>query len=466
MLKRQDLIQHLNATIPDEIRDIPSNLPNIIQTDSRSIRPEHWFLPIIGETFDGHDFIRQAMEKGCQGFFYQADHCDQIPSDLRSRGIEIPDSLEFFQGLASFWRNLHKAKVVAITGSNGKTTAKEMLSHILTKAGNTLYTKGSYNNEIGVPITLCQLTTDHQFAVIEMGARHKGDIEALCNIANPDICIVLNIGVAHLGEFGSRETLRSTKQEMLTTTRKDAIAIVPHDDSDTVNVAKKHHDRVLTFGLEEGDIQVKLKYLTDGAMTLAITSPQEAFQETVPVYHQAYPINFAASVAASFGLDLSSLSIRQGMKSFGGVSQRFSISRFPTMTLIDDTYNANPQSMDAGLSSVNAAFPNADTILVLGDMLELGDESQQAHYNVGYYCAESVRPKMLVAIGPLSRAMLDGARKGGISEDKLLHFDSADDFVPQLEEILQKGNLLYAKASNGIKLNRIIQNARQILEKA
>ena len=454
---KSEIIEATGAKFPPGL-DIPSNFPNLIATDSRSISEEQWFLPISGLNFDGHDYIKQAMAKA-SGFIYASRSKDKVAPELQGRGIEVDDTLRFFQTLARLWRDRMGTKLVGITGSSGKTTAKEMTAHILSQHSRTFHTSGSFNNEIGVPISLCQLKPEHKFAVIEMGARHEGDIKFLCEQANPDIAVLLNIGTAHIGEFGGAEILRRTKQEIFTSTRSDCLAIYPSDDQIAGDVAKKHHDNTLGFGVKSGDVYVDELGFESNKMKLVVNCSKGPFEVSPPGYHLAYPINFAAAISVALAFGLEKDDIIRGINSFTGIDRRYRVYDTGKTIVIDDTYNANPQSMKMGLGSISKGFPDRKKIVFLGDMLELGKSSQEEHQSVGRFCAAEVAPEVLVTIGPEGKHIAQGAIDAGFPSPKIRQFDFSDDVLPYMEELIKQGNLLYAKASNGIKLDKIIRAA-------
>ena len=452
----------LKANIPDGL-NVPENFPNLICTDSRNIKPGQWFLPIVGEAFDGHKFVTQSLEQA-DGFIYQSDRKNLLTNSQIAKGIEVSDTLKFFQELACVWRNILGTKVVGITGSTGKTTAKEMTAHILSQESSTYYTQGSFNNEVGVPKSLCELKPEHRFAVIEMGARHVGDIEFLCKYVNPDVAVLLNVGTAHIGEFGSAENLRKTKQEIFTSTRSDCVAIYHEEDHITADLAAKPHPTTLSFGTTSGQVRVVEQGIKDRKMNLAVQSEAGKFQIQTPGYHLAYPINFAAAVAVAQSLGLGTEPISRGIETFLGIDRRFKVYYSSSNVVIDDTYNANPQSMKTGLESITRGFPDYEKVLVLGDMLELGSSSAAEHNDIGKFCADFVKPNLLVTVGPEGRIIGEGAISAGMDPRKISHFIDIDTAVRNLSQITSQGNLLYAKASNSIKLNKIIQAALQDIE--
>ena len=349
-------------------------------------------------------------------------------------------------------------KVVGITGSSGKTTAKGMIDHLLRDLGSVLSTEGNLNNEIGVPMTLCQLTGDHQFAVIEMGARKEGDIAFLASIAQPDVGVVLNIGTAHVGEFGGVEILRRTKQEMYTSTNESMVAVAPGDDPVAVECASSHHKNVVTFGKDAQDLVriTNAQAMEDGHLILDLVVGKEPVSIDFPVYHRAYPINIAAACAMAHGLGVNASDMKRGLEKFSSIPGRYRITTSGSWTIVDDTYNANPQSMEMGINSVSESFNPKDTMFVLGDMLELGEESEPSHYKTGQICG-SLSPKALVLVGEFSQAYRKGAIASGLPEDQIFIFPTVEILLEKFSE-LPSCDTVFAKGSRGAKLDLFINH--------
>lgn len=458
-MKPADLTQ-LGFSALANCENLPSNLPNLIETDSRKDLSGKWYWPIIGETFNGHDFIDEALEKGAIGFCYERS--ELVDSNLveKASNFAVDHSLSALQSLARWWRHQHPScKVIGITGSNGKTTAKEIIAHIMKAQKTTLYSKGSFNNEIGLPLTLCQMTAQTQVAVLEMGARHIGDIRFLSDIACQDVSILLNIGTAHLGEFGSAAALRETKQEILTQTPRTTIAIVPEEDELSCKSARAHHDNVITFGYKpSADVAIQASsFKADGSFHLTFKLWQkESIEVAVPFFHLALEPNIAAALACSLALELNLDAAVQALASFQGVERRFELKKKGPLTIIDDTYNANPQSMMSGLQSIQKAYPQQKPVLILGDMLELGKTSQIEHERIGTFIGKTFNSCTLVTVGEQSKAIADGAKKEGIPSDRLLHYADHQALINDVNNVVKHGNLLYAKGSNGIRLYQVI----------
>lgn len=437
-------------------KDIPAHLPQLINTDSRSIRAGQWFAPIVGERFDGHQFIEEALKKGAVGFFYDKDHKELLSESLKDLGIEVGDTTAALQALAHWWRQQQTAlSVIAITGSSGKTSVKELLFAMLDSISPTLKTEGSLNNELGVPLTLCRLQKDHRYAVIEMGARHKGDVAFLGRIAEQDVGVLLNVGTAHLGEFGSTESILEAKMEIA---RASSCVYLRDDERIHRSMQALGSKRFTTFGRHpEADVCIIESKLGESGQThLSMRIKGEACTIDLPYYHDSYAINVATVLAVGQNLGLPLNQCLQGLKKFRGVKGRYQIHQLPELTLIDDAYNANPQSMRAGLETICLAYSSSSKILVLGDMNELGDSSEAEHRAIGLFCARQVRPKRLITVGRMSHWIAESARQEGMKADQVVSFEKVDDLLPQLDLLCRDAQLLYVKASNSLRLNKII----------
>lgn len=433
---------------------VPEDLPRLIQTDSRKVTPGQWFVPIVGANHDGHDYIRSALEKGASGFLHAASY--KPDADIRARGVAVSDTMKALQDLAAWWRqNMQQCRIVGITGSSGKTSVKELCAAMLEAIGPTLKTEGSFNNELGVPLTLFRLTPGHRFAVIEMGARHKGDIDFLSRIVQQNVGTLINVGTAHVGEFGGTDKILEAKME---------IAVAPRNvylrDDERIHkaMAALGNKDNLSFGCHpEADVRVLSALCDDSGRThleLSVCGKKRLLD--LPYYHQSHALNVAAAITIGLSFGLSVEACEPGLQNFSGVKGRFRVHRQGGFTLVDDAYNANPQSMRAGLDTIRAAFPSAKKVLVLGDMRELGSETEKAHREIGAFCATSIKPELLVTVGDSSRWLQEEARKAGIAAERTLHFNDVDALLAELDGIRKRGDLLYVKASNSLKLSKII----------
>jgi UDP-N-acetylmuramoyl-tripeptide--D-alanyl-D-alanine ligase len=431
-----------------------------LSTDTRTIGSGDWFVPLSGGNFDGHKFIGEALGKGASGFFYEAKRRADLEPTWLARGVAVTTPLEAFQKAASGWRTeLRDIKILALTGSTGKTTTKEMLSGILRKAGETLATQASFNNEIGVPKTLAMLTERHRYAAVEMGARHKGNITFLCELVHPDVVGLLNVGLAHVGEFGSVQNLLDTKLEIFRDSPTSAICVASQDDERILKGAKARGKRVLSFGRAKGsDVRIAVEtWNEDGTMTVALDTPSGRVDTRLGIAHEAFPVNAAAACAMSLAAGITPEHAALGLAGFAGIKGRFQVHAKGGLTIIDDTYNANPDSMRAGLTTLSRAYERRGKVVVLGDMLELGERSVEEHRSIGAFCARVANPELLVAVGQSAAHFLDGATAEGYAVLKTRAFANVDALLAARLPLADFGKVVYAKGSNGIKLSRLIE---------
>lgn len=442
---------HLTARAPDLAR---------FSTDSRTIQPGDWFLPLSGPNFDGHKFIGDSLARGANGFFYNYSRKGDLDPAWLASGIPVTDVLEAFQNAAYGWRqSLKNIKILALTGSSGKTTTKEMVGRILQRIGETLITQSSFNNEIGVPKTLALLAESHKFAAVEMGARHLGNISMLCKIVQPNVVGLINVGLAHVGEFGSIDNLLKTKLEIFRDSPENAVCIAYHDDKRILEGARRTKKQVISFGNENGaDVRVAASTSNpNGSMSLLLETPVGKVETSLGLAHEAFPINAAAACAMSLAVGATLEHIAKGLEGFSGIKGRFQIHVKDGTTIIDDTYNANPESMRAGLRTLGQVYSKRQKIVILGDMLELGEHSAEEHRKIGAFSAREARPELLVAVGNSAKYFIEGAKSEGFSTSMIHIFSNVDELIQAKLPLLKEDKVIYAKGSNGVRLSRLIE---------
>ena len=429
--------------------------------DSRSVQPGQWFVPIVGEYFDGHAFVEQAITKGAQGFFYQPEsfHCED--KDILALGIPVKDTLKSLQAIAHGWRNeLKYIQLAALTGSSGKTTTKNFVGCILSATNKTSFmSHANFNNEIGVALNLLQLTEEHSLGILEFGARHKGDIRFLTELAQPGVVACLNVGSSHIDEFGDAETLLQTKAEIFSASPTDATVIVNYDQKDLLQQAQKSNKTLLSFGSQKGaDFYVQTPPHLDGTklhFTLSILN--KPYEFSIPCLNNKTPINAAAACAIAHALGIKPETMQKGLAQYTPAIGRFRPVSLPSYLLIDDAYNANPESMEAGLESLEEFFPDYSKFFVLGDMLELGVNSPQAHFDIGKKLSKINRLSGIWALGPESKQLLRGAEEGGVNPARLQHFDDLRDLLDQETPFsTDDKRLVYVKSSWSTGLHKYV----------
>ena len=426
-----------------------------VSTDSRNITPGCLFLPWVGEKFDGHNFIDAALDAGAAGCL-----CAKLPQDIRPDKfyIKVADTRLALRDMASAYRDKFDIPFVQITGSVGKTTTKEMIAAVLGAKLNVLKTPENFNNDIGTPLTLFGLSPEHQAAVIETGMNHFGEIEYLGAMVRPDIAVISNIGDAHIEYLGSREGILKAKCEIFEHLKDDGIAILNGDDAllDTVTLPQK----IIRCGQSE-HCQVRISDILDhgvNGITCTVTSEKDVYHLNIPApgEHMAYAASIAVAVGEALGL--STEEIVRGVAAYAPIGSRMHILRLSDgRVLLDDCYNANPQSVSAALE-VLARTECERRVAVLGDMGELGDLTEQAHFNAGALAA-MLGIDFVVAVGSKAVKIADGAAMGGA---EVLHFATREEAMPTLREQLQPHTTMLIKASHAMHFEEIVKELQMI----
>ncbi len=410
-----------------------------ITSDSRQIIPGMLFAALPGHTVDGHDYLQQAVERGAVAALVSRDVAVGLPV------LQVSDVLAALGVLAGFWRGQCSAKVVGITGSNGKTTVKEMIASILRQAGSVLATRGNYNNELGLPLTIFQLKKSHDYAVFEMGASKPGDIAYLAAIARPGVGVITNIGPAHLQGFKSMQGVALAKGEMF--------AALPPGGAAIINAAEPWVDlwlginkagRIIYFN-GAGENHVQALQLED---KVVVSTQVGEFSLQLPLPGQHNLTNALAATAACLALDIPLELIRNGLETVRPVPGRLSLKRASRgWTVIDDTYNANPASLYAALQVL--ASQSGEPWLVMGDMKELGGDSRKLHAELGD-AARSLGVKRLFALGEASAAAVDAFG------DCAVHFSSRERLIDALRAELRPGVTCLVKGSRSMGMEHVV----------
>jgi len=418
-----------------------------VSTDTRSVQSGELFVALQGENFDAHDYIHQAVEAGAVAAIVSQPVQTKVPCLL------VDDTRKALGVLASAWRSSFNLPVVAVTGSNGKTTVKEMIASILNINGNPLVTKGNLNNDIGVPQTLFNIDKQHSHAVIEMGANHIKEIAYLASLAKPNVGVVTNAMPAHLEGFGSLDGVATAKGEMFDALTESAVAIVNVDDQYAEQWQQRAQPaRVLGFGLsdaaEVSAEQIQFKPL-DWTTQFVLKTPVGEITVTLPLAGRHNVMNALAASAACLALDISLQDIQQGLANMQCVSGRLMSNISPQgATIIDDSYNANPASLQAGLD-VLAMMPGK-RILVIGDMAELGGDSYALHSQVANMAREH-DVQYLFALGEQSAAAVEKFGNGG------QHFNSHEELEASLRTELDEHSVVLIKGSRRMQMERIVK---------
>ncbi|MDD2933408.1 MAG: UDP-N-acetylmuramoyl-tripeptide--D-alanyl-D-alanine ligase [Methylotenera sp.] len=418
-----------------------------VGSDSRNVKAGQLFVALKGENFDGNTFADEAIKKGAAAVMLSDSAVEVEPALL------VQDTRLALGELAKYWRSKFDAPVVAITGSNGKTTTKEMLTAILSvaaKGGDKVHaTYGNLNNDIGVPLTLLKMHASHKYAVVEMGMNHLGEIDYLTHIAKPNVAVINNVGSAHIGELGSRANIALAKGEIFSGLQADGVAVINADSEYAADwLALNTNRKVVTFGLsQQADVTANYQEL-QGVSLMNLDTPNGRVEFKLKVQGAHNISNALAASTAAFALGVSNADIAQGLENFSGVYGRLELkAACHGALLIDDTYNANPDSMRAAID-VLAKYAG-EKILVLGDMGELGSEANNMHAEIGAY-AKAAGLTTLYCLGKLSIEMVKSFGVGA------QHFSSPEEIAEAVLPQLTSSTTVLVKGSRFMQMERVV----------
>ncbi len=421
-----------------------------VSTDSRTLRPGDLFIPLRGEHFNGHDYLSAVAEQGAVACLSEED-----VSGLPIPVIQVPDTLTALGDLAAAWRRGYAGPLLAVTGSSGKTTTKEMLAGILAQTGLGLKTEGNFNNLIGLPHTLFRLRQEHRWAVLEMGMSARGEIARLAQIASPSIGIITNIGPAHLETLHGLEGVARAKGELFAALPAGGTAVINADDQRVIAIPVANGVRCLFFGtaakseVRAENISVAGEY-TDFLLNL----PTGTMPVRLSVAGRHNVHNALGAAAAAFAVGVQAADIVRGLEAFRPGRGRMAIMHLPDgITLLEDFYNANPLSMRAALVALDELGGTGRRIAVLGDMLELGEEASCLHRQIGVEAAR--HSDFLLLLGDMAGETAAGALTAGMPQERISALASHSAAVQVLKELLRPGDRLLVKGSRGMKMEKI-----------
>ena len=421
---------------------------NSVCIDSRKVERGCLFVAIKGENFDGHDFIESAVKDGANAIISHKDIECEVPV------IKVEDTSKALLALASYYRSRFDIPVIALTGSVGKTTTKEMISEVLSTKYKTLKTQGNLNNEIGLPMTLFGLDRSFSAAVIEMGMNHSGEISRLAKATRPTMGVITNIGVSHIENLGSRDNILEAKLEMLDGLKWGSTLIL-NGDNDLLSQVKNETYNIIFFGIDSDKCKVRasnIEQLDNSTKFTVIYDGQETEVE-IPTLgiHNVYNALSAITVGIMHEIDLNV--IAKALKNYTPAGMRQRVKRVAGITFVEDCYNSSPDSVKAALSTLHD-MGNGRKIAVLGDMLELGEISQQAHSESGIQAAKN-DIDILYTFGEMSKNSVESAKENGIETAK--SFDNKKELAKALLELLKRDDTILFKASRGMALEEVIE---------
>ena len=426
---------------------------NKVSTDSRTLKSSELFVALRGENFDGHNFVESAAQIGAAGAIVESTWNGEIPKNFAL--IRAKDTLQAFQDLAANYRKSLTLKVVAITGSNGKTSTKDFTAAVLAHRFRVTKTEGNFNNHVGLPRTILEATSGDEIGVWEIGMNHPGEIATLAKVAAPDVAIITNIGVAHIEFMGSREKIAEEKAALAEAVGADGAIILNADDLFTKTIASRARGKVILAGTNSGSIQAaEITQSGTGAdFTILEGAHRCRAQLSVPGLHMVQNALLAVAAGRAFGLSLEECAAelaaapltraRSQIKDIGGVQ------------FLDDSYNANPDSMKAALRTLVELDADGKRIAVLGEMRELGDQSERGHREVGETAAV-LKIDQLIAIGDIAAAIADAAGQAGLRKTTIVK--STSEAAEVLGEIAAPGDLVLIKGSRAARTEEVIEH--------
>ena len=423
-----------------------------VSIDSRTIKKDCLYIPIVGEKFDGRIFIEECQNAGAPAFLIDKNY--KIPKSINIPYIKVEDTQKALRDLARAYRQELDIKIIAITGSNGKTTSKNIIHSVLSEKYEVEKTHGNLNNEIGVPLTILDFCEDTDIGVVEMGTDDFGEISVLTNIALPDMAMITNIGDAHLLKLKSREGIAKAKLEILEGLKDDGKFLYNGDDEILKKVLPSYDikQETISFGIGENvDFKVVPKEHTNTSTNFSYKD--EIYSVPLLGSHQVY--NGALAVLIGKLFDLSFNEINKGLSKSSNNANRNELVERNGFDILDDAYKSNPQSLKQGLELAGFLDGYLNKIVVLGDMLELGDDELNLHYKSGL----EIDPKKInycLFFGPLSKQMYKASLEN-FPKERSFYFDNKDDLIDKLKLLITKYSLVFVKGSRGVHMEEVIE---------
>ena len=438
----------------------PSRPIHDLTTDSRAIQPNQLFCALKGDRFDGHDYLAAAQQAGASGLIIdQPATADSLPPDPAIGILLVDNTLSALTNLAAWHRNqLTNTKVIAITGSVGKTTTKHLVHHILSRTLHGSASPKSFNNHIGVPLTILAAEPDHDYLIAEIGTNAPGEIETLGRIAQPDVAVITAVAAVHLQGLGSVEAILTEKTSLLNTLRPKGLAIVNADAPGLAAAARNTANHVTYGQAEEATLRLTQTDVTPSGLTFQFNS-DTTFHAPIPGRHNIH--NLLAAIAIARAMDLTDQQIAHALTTADLPPMRLNLRQFgpadQPITLINDAYNANPASMSAALATLTDTPTTGRRIAILGDMLELGDASIELHQQLGRDIAANHDINIAAFIGPHAATAAALSASQRLNKDHLIAADQyTDTLAERIAAIIQPGDTILLKASRGIALEQLV----------
>lgn len=450
LLKIEDIFDVPGAVIyePDKLKSI-----RYVSIDSRKIKNNTLFVALVGERFDGHDFVKEAINNGATAVLINGKKLNRF-SDVKVPVITVEDTKLALGDIARIWRKKLKAKIIGITGSSGKTTVKNMLAEILSKKYRVNKTEANNNNQIGVPLTILNTNENHQVLVAELGTNHFGEIPYTANILSPDYSLITNIGDSHLEYLKTKKGVWKEKSFLFDETiRNDGKVFLNYDDP----IIKAKHSRKgnhISYGFSgKADVPGKIKsYTDDGKPIIGINYKKKKYEVTLPIYGEQSAKNFLASCAVALELGLTFDEIKKAVRKLKAPAGRLDVQKYKNFILIDDAYNANPDSTEASIELVGRMKIFKRKILFLGDMLELGNQSIKLHQGL----AKVIRKSGIDEIYTIGSKMKYLHKN--LVQEKLIakHFTQRNLLLNHIRKMNFNNSVILVKGSRGLKMEEFV----------
>lgn len=430
-------------------------LVNDIVIDSRKASKENAFVAIVGENLDGHDFINLAINQGCKTIIKNKDNNVDI-ENKEINVIEVNNTEVAFGDIARLYKKKFEIPFIAVTGSVGKTTTRDMVYSTISAKYNSLKNVGNLNNQFGVPLTLFNLNKEHECAVIEMGMSGFNEIEYLVNIVNPQIGIISNIGYSHVEHLGSRDGIFKAKMEITTNFDKDSLLIVNGDDDCLKTLKDKHlFYKLKTFGFEkDNDIYCESFEMDEDNINFVAVIDGKIEEFFIPTVGKHNIYNAMAAILVGINLNMTLEEIKDGLKNFQCTKNRLDIIKSNNLTIIDSVYNASIDSMTAALNILGRY--KSRRVAILGDMFEMGEFAEFGHRQVGKAALNNV--DILISIGKDSEFIVKELKENNMNPDNLYHFETKEEAIKKLDDIIKENDTILVKASRGMHLEKVVEH--------
>lgn len=423
-----------------------------VTTDSRKVTSGVLFVALKGEFFNGEDFAADAFKKGAAAVLVSKDFDKNLDGII----LKVDDTLKAYRQIAEAWRDRFDIPIIAVTGSNGKTTTKDLTAAALNGLGQVQKTSGNFNNEVGVPMTLLELNEKHKAAVVEIGMRGLGQIESLAQVVKPTIGIVTNVSEAHIELLGSIENIARAKGELVEAIKSGGTIILNADNPHTAEMKNLAGEgvKILTYSIEDkADFVAKDILIGSVSTEFTLSFRGKEYDFEIPMLGRHNVSNALAAIAAGYSVGLTVPEVQRGFSTLTTTKMRFEVIRRDGLTIVNDAYNASPASMRVAIKTTAEVY-NGRLIAVLGDMLELGEISERVHKEIGVELVEN-RFDTLITLGELGKFIAEGARDAGLKN--VYTFDTHEDAAKKILEIVRDGDTILFKASHVMHMEKIIE---------